>query len=379
MDSAVIVGAGVFGASLAWRLARAGVAVTLVDQFEPGDPRATSGGESRLIRCGHGPDATYTASARRARDAVARARVRVRRGADGRVRLRLDGPRRGRLRGRRARRTMTAQGSRASGSSPPPASRLFPSFGADRHRLPALRARGRGAARPARDAGAGAPGRRPWRDASSARRRRAGRRPGPAGRRAHARGGRRRLGLRRVARRAVPRRRSRSARPARSSSSSPAGRRGRRTASPRSSTSTTRSTARGDLDGLGVKAAPDFDGPPLAPDAELPPATARVGARSPAPSCASASRRSPTRRSPARSRCRYELTPDAHFVARRCRSIRPCGCSAAAPATASSTARRSPRPSPRRCAAARRCRRAVRARRARGTLAAVPDRGRDPG
>jgi glycine/D-amino acid oxidase-like deaminating enzyme len=63
----VIVGAGTFGASLAWWLARAGTAVTLVDQFEPGDARATSGGESRLLRCGHGADAGYTASARRAR------------------------------------------------------------------------------------------------------------------------------------------------------------------------------------------------------------------------------------------------------------------------------------------------------------------------
>jgi len=67
MHSVVIVGAGVFGSSLAWWLARAGTAVTLVDQFEPGDPRAPSGGESRLIRCGHGPDPHYTASARRAR------------------------------------------------------------------------------------------------------------------------------------------------------------------------------------------------------------------------------------------------------------------------------------------------------------------------
>ena len=67
MEHAVIVGAGSFGASLAWWLARGGTAVTLVDQFEPGDRRATSGGESRLIRCGHGADATYTASARRAR------------------------------------------------------------------------------------------------------------------------------------------------------------------------------------------------------------------------------------------------------------------------------------------------------------------------
>ena len=39
-----------------------------------------------LIRCGHGPDAGYTASARRARDALARARGRERRGAAGRVR-----------------------------------------------------------------------------------------------------------------------------------------------------------------------------------------------------------------------------------------------------------------------------------------------------
>src|SRR3954469_2902235 len=67
MQSAVVVGAGAFGASLAWWLARSGKDVTLVDQFAPGDPRATSGGESRLIRCGHGPDAGYTASARRAR------------------------------------------------------------------------------------------------------------------------------------------------------------------------------------------------------------------------------------------------------------------------------------------------------------------------
>jgi sarcosine oxidase len=63
----VIVGAGTFGASLAWRLARAGERVTLVDQFEPGDRRATSGGETRLIRSSHGADPEYTAMARRAR------------------------------------------------------------------------------------------------------------------------------------------------------------------------------------------------------------------------------------------------------------------------------------------------------------------------
>jgi glycine/D-amino acid oxidase-like deaminating enzyme len=64
---AVIVGAGAFGASLAWWLARSGERVTLVDQFEPGDARASSGGETRLYRCAHGPDTEYTAMAWRAR------------------------------------------------------------------------------------------------------------------------------------------------------------------------------------------------------------------------------------------------------------------------------------------------------------------------
>ena len=63
----VIVGAGTFGASLAWWLARSGEHVTLVDQYEPGDARPSSGGETRLFRCAHGPDAEYTAMARRAR------------------------------------------------------------------------------------------------------------------------------------------------------------------------------------------------------------------------------------------------------------------------------------------------------------------------
>jgi glycine/D-amino acid oxidase-like deaminating enzyme len=66
VDSAIVVGAGVFGASLAWQLARESVAVTLIDQFEPGDERATSGGETRLYRCSHGGDADYTVMARRA-------------------------------------------------------------------------------------------------------------------------------------------------------------------------------------------------------------------------------------------------------------------------------------------------------------------------
>src|SRR4029079_16589681 len=66
VPSAIVVGAGVFGASVAHRLAGAGWEVTLVDAEAPGNERATSGGESRLMRCVHGPDAWHTRSARRA-------------------------------------------------------------------------------------------------------------------------------------------------------------------------------------------------------------------------------------------------------------------------------------------------------------------------
>jgi glycine/D-amino acid oxidase-like deaminating enzyme len=67
MRRVVIVGGGTFGASLAWCLAGAGDDVVLVDQFAPGDVRATSGGETRLIRFSHGADEDYTRMARRAR------------------------------------------------------------------------------------------------------------------------------------------------------------------------------------------------------------------------------------------------------------------------------------------------------------------------
>jgi sarcosine oxidase len=67
MAKVVIVGAGTFGASLAWWSARTGDQVVLIDQFEPGDVRATSGGETRLIRCTHGDDGDYSVMARRAR------------------------------------------------------------------------------------------------------------------------------------------------------------------------------------------------------------------------------------------------------------------------------------------------------------------------
>jgi sarcosine oxidase len=68
VPSAIVVGAGVFGASLAHRLSGAGWDVLLVDREEPGSPRAESAGESRLIRYAHGVDAWYARSARRARE-----------------------------------------------------------------------------------------------------------------------------------------------------------------------------------------------------------------------------------------------------------------------------------------------------------------------
>src|ERR1700730_4045624 len=56
----VVVGAGVFGAWTAWQLARRGQRVLLVDADGPGNSRASSGGESRIIRMGYGADELYT-------------------------------------------------------------------------------------------------------------------------------------------------------------------------------------------------------------------------------------------------------------------------------------------------------------------------------
>ena len=68
MTSAVVVGAGVLGASLARRLAGEGWEVTLVEQEEPGHAAAASGDHTRLLRCAHGDDQDYSRLARRARD-----------------------------------------------------------------------------------------------------------------------------------------------------------------------------------------------------------------------------------------------------------------------------------------------------------------------
>ena len=56
----VVVGAGVFGAWTAYQLRGTGRSVTLVDAHGPGNTRAASGGESRVIRIGYGGEAIYS-------------------------------------------------------------------------------------------------------------------------------------------------------------------------------------------------------------------------------------------------------------------------------------------------------------------------------
>jgi len=56
----VVVGAGAFGSWTAYHLARAGKRVAIVDAYGPGNSRASSGGETRVIRCAYGANETYT-------------------------------------------------------------------------------------------------------------------------------------------------------------------------------------------------------------------------------------------------------------------------------------------------------------------------------
>lgn len=54
-----VIGAGAFGGWTALHLARRGAEVTLVDAWGAGNARASSGGETRVIRGVYGPDAVY--------------------------------------------------------------------------------------------------------------------------------------------------------------------------------------------------------------------------------------------------------------------------------------------------------------------------------
>ncbi len=58
--SVVVVGAGVFGAWSAVRLARDGWRVTLVEAYGPANGRASSADHSRVIRAGYGPAEIYS-------------------------------------------------------------------------------------------------------------------------------------------------------------------------------------------------------------------------------------------------------------------------------------------------------------------------------
>jgi sarcosine oxidase len=63
-EDVVVVGAGVFGAWSAWQLMKRGFRVRLVDAYGAGHARASSGGESRVIRVSYGGDPLYSEMAR---------------------------------------------------------------------------------------------------------------------------------------------------------------------------------------------------------------------------------------------------------------------------------------------------------------------------
>lgn len=60
-----VIGAGVFGAWTAHHLRRAGRRVILIDAYGAASSRASSGGESRVIRCAYGQDELYSRLAQR--------------------------------------------------------------------------------------------------------------------------------------------------------------------------------------------------------------------------------------------------------------------------------------------------------------------------
>jgi sarcosine oxidase len=60
-----VIGAGVFGAWTAHQLLSSGHRVILIDEYGPSSTRASSGGESRIIRGAYGADEVYTLMAKR--------------------------------------------------------------------------------------------------------------------------------------------------------------------------------------------------------------------------------------------------------------------------------------------------------------------------
>ena len=62
MAKITIIGAGVVGCATAWALSGRGADVTLVEQFEPGHPRGSSHGRTRIVRLAY-PDPAWVALA----------------------------------------------------------------------------------------------------------------------------------------------------------------------------------------------------------------------------------------------------------------------------------------------------------------------------
>src|SRR5579863_1527281 len=74
-----VIGAGCFGTWTAHQLLRAGHKVLLLDAYGPAHSRASSGGESRVIRMGYGADELYTRWSRRSLEAWKQLAERTRR------------------------------------------------------------------------------------------------------------------------------------------------------------------------------------------------------------------------------------------------------------------------------------------------------------
>jgi len=66
MPHIAVIGAGAFGGWIALHLLQRGARVTLLDAWGPGNSRASSGGETRVMRGTYGPDQPYTEMAARA-------------------------------------------------------------------------------------------------------------------------------------------------------------------------------------------------------------------------------------------------------------------------------------------------------------------------
>jgi len=63
-----VIGASAFGGWTALNLMRAGAKVTIIDAWGPGNPRASSGGDTRIMRGTYGPAEIYTGMAARSLD-----------------------------------------------------------------------------------------------------------------------------------------------------------------------------------------------------------------------------------------------------------------------------------------------------------------------